>query len=326
MKNNYTELIKQLGERVKEHEPLAPYTTFKIGGPADLFFEAKTTDELVTAVKAGRSFGIPVFCLGGGSNILIGDKGIRGLVVKNSTGKITMRGAKGAFKRGAPNGLVYVEADSGVSMNKLVRSMVEEGLSGIEMHLGLPGTVGGAVYMNSKWMHPEGYVGDAVYQATILRPDNEIATVPKSYFKFAYDSSNIQKTKDIVLTVVFALQQLSKEQLWQTANASIEYRRTSQPQGVFSPGCTFRNLTRAQALSAITPNQTTSAGFLLDHAGMKGTSVGEAYISPVHANFIVNKGHARADDVVQLIELCRKRVRDQFGVELQEEIVRVGEF
>lgn len=315
-----------LGDRVKENEPLAKYTTFKIGGPADLFYEAKTQKELVTAIREAHSLGIPGFILGGGSNILVGDRGIRGLVVKNSTSAITIKGVKGVVSAGKTAGQVFVEVDSGVITNKLVRFTIEEGLAGLEMHLGLPGTVGGAMFMNSKWTHPEGYVGDVVYQATILTPAGELKAVPKSYFQFGYDQSSIQKTEDIVINVVFGLKQDNRERLWQIANESIAYRRQTQPQGVFSPGCTFKNITKAQAIALVTPGYTISAGFLIDHAGLKGFRVGDAQISPVHANFIINLGSATALDVVELIETARRKVKEQFGVVLEEEIVRVGEF
>lgn len=309
-----------------KHEPLGKYTTLKIGGPADYFYDAKTKDDLVSAVLLGRKLNIPVYILGGGTNLLIGDMGIRGLVVRNSTAGITIRGAKGKRMGGKSDELVFVEAESGVVMNRLVRFTIEAGLAGLEMQLGLPGTVGGAVYMNSKWMHPIGYVGDAVYQAEILTPSGEKKHVPQSYFNFAYDSSVIQKTNDIVLSVVFALRSDTKEHLWSIANESIAYRRQSQPQGVKSPGCTFRNISQAEALSVPTPNHTTSAGFLIDHAGCKGKRVGDAEVSSVHANFIVNRGGATATDVVQLIELVRTAVYKKFGVRLEEEIIKVGEF
>ena len=326
MDNKVTELKEILGERVLVHEPLGKYTTFKIGGPADYFFDAKTTDDLVSAVTAGRNLGLPVCILGGGTNILVGDHGIRGLVVRNSTRVITIRGAKGKRFRGKSDDVVFVEADSGVVFNQLVRFTVEEGLAGLEMQLGLPGSVGGAVFMNSKWTHPVGYVGDAVYQAEILSPQGERKIVPKSYFQFAYDTSVIQKTGDIVLTVVFALKTDSKENLWKTATESVKYRQLTQPQGVHSPGCTFRNISKAEALAASTPDHTTSAGFLVDHAGLKGAGVGDAEISSVHANFIINRGRATARDVVQLIERVRAKVKEKFGVTLEEEIVRIGEF
>lgn len=326
MKNDYQIIQKMLGEGLKTDHILAPYTTFKIGGPADLFYDAKTTDDLVRVVSVARKYDIPVFVLGGGTNILIGDKGIRGFVVKNSTSRIAIVGLKGQFRHGKSEGNVYVEADSGVPMNKLIRFTIEEGIAGLEMQLGLPGTVGGAVYMNSKWTHPTAYVGDVVYQAHILTRKGEQKDVPQSYFHFAYDTSTIQKTGDIVLSVTFCLRSSRTEDLWKVANESMEYRRLTQPQGVFSPGCTFRNLTKSQAIASVTPNRTTSAGFLIDHAGLKNTSVGDASISPVHANFIINKGHATARDVVELIENTRQQVKRQFGVDLEEEIIRVGEF
>lgn len=310
----------------KENVLLAPFTTFKIGGPAEFFYEAGTIAQLVESVTKARELGLTVTILGGGTNVLIGDKGIRGLVIKNNTGAITIRGMKGRYRAGRKVGSVYVEADSGVVFNKLVRFTVEEGLGGLEAHLGLPGTVGGAIFMNSKWTKPVSYVGDAVYQATILTPKNETKIVDRSFFRFAYDTSVIQKTADIVLRVVFVLTPGEKDDLWKIANQSIAYRRESQPQGVKSPGCTFRNISKSQAVIAVTPNRTTSAGFLVDHAGLKGRAIGDAQISPVHANFIVNSGNAKARDVVELIELAKAKVKQQFGIELEEEIVRLGEF
>lgn len=326
MKSAYDTLKAEFGDRIKEREILSNYTTFKIGGPADYFFDAKTSQEFITIVKRSIDLGIPRTILGGGTNILIGDKGIRGLVIKNSAQSVAIRGMKKAMGSGGSSGVVFVEADAGVPMNKLVRFSIEEGLSGLEMQLGLPGSVGGAVYMNSKWMHPQGYVGDVVYQAELLAHDGSIKHVSNDYFRFAYDYSILQQTKEYVVSVVFALKQDTKDELWKTANESIAYRRTSQPQGVFSAGCTFKNISHAEALAASTPNLTTSAGFLVDHAGMKGMRVGDAEISMMHANFIINTGHATAHDVVELIEKAREAVRKTYHVRLEEEIVRIGEF
>ena len=211
-------------------------------------------------------------------------------------------------------------------MNQLVRFSVEEGLAGLGNAVGLPGSVGGAVFMNSKWTHPAGYVGDVVYQAKILTLKWEVKVVPKSYFQFAYDTSSITKNTRIVLSVVFALQKVIKMALWKIANETILYRHETQPQGVRSPGCTFRNISECRGTIGADAKHTTSAGFLVDHAGCKGMHVGDAYVSDMHANFIYNHGNATAADVVQLLEKIRKKVFDQFGVTLQEEIVRVGEF
>lgn len=320
------QLVKQFETRMKRDEPLGRYTTLKIGGPADLFIDAKTIEVLTSAVGEARRLSIPVFILGGGTNILIGDKGIRGLVIKNSTGKISIRGVKGETINGVSKKRAYVETESGVAFNKFVRFCVEEGLAGVEMQLGLPGTVGGALYMNSKWTHPVAYVGDTVYQAEIFTSDNTLKVVPKSYFQFGYDTSSIQKTGDIVTKVIFVLTVENRESLWQTANESIAYRRETQPQGVFTAGCTFRNVDNATVLSLGLPKEATSAGFLIDHAGLKNAISGRAVISDQHANFIVNNGGATASDVIQLISRAKEQVKRQFGVDLEEEIVRVGEF
>jgi UDP-N-acetylmuramate dehydrogenase len=322
----FTELQKALGENVTSSVPLAIYTTLKIGGPAQYFFEARTTAQLLEGVTVARRLGIPVTVVGGGSNILIADAGIRGLVIKNMTKEIVVRAAKGKYEHGVPSGIVYVEADSGVIFNSFVRFAIEEGYQGIEMHLGLPGSVGGAVYMNSKWTNPVGYVGDVVYQATIVDGEGNVRDVPQSYFQFAYDSSILQKTNEIVLSVTFAFHRATKESLWESANRSIAYRRSTQPQGVFSPGCTFRNISLSDAMMASTPANTTSAGFLVDAAGLKGMRVGNAQISPVHANFIVNLGGASAKDVLELIGMAKAKVKEKFGVTLEEEIELMGEF
>lgn len=326
MESILDQLNKQLGDHVKSGETLGRFTTMKVGGPAEYFVVVHTNEDLVKSIGVARKIGLPVTLLGGGTNTLIGDKGIRGLVIKNNTARISIRGARGAIKGGDSVGEVYVEVDTGVMMNKLVRFTVEEGLAGLEMHLGLPGTVGGAIYMNSKWTNPEGFVGDAVYQATILTPKNETKIVPISYFRFAYDTSSIQRTGDIVLSVVFTLVPEDKDSLWKRANESIAYRRSSQPQGAFSLGCTFQNISKAEAIRVGTPTYTTSAGFLIDHAGLKGKRIGNAQISPVHANFIINLGGALASDVVELVESARSEVKRKFGVILKEEIVRIGEF
>lgn len=326
MKQHIKTLQERLGDQARTDVVLSQYSTLKVGGKADLFYVAHTTNELVRAYQEALLLHVPVIVLGGGSNLLIGDNGIRGLVIKNMSKEIIVRGMKGKYSQGEPTGTVYVEADSGVIFNSFVRWSIEEGYKGIEMHLGLPGSVGGAVYMNSKWTNPPGAVGDVVHQAQLLKTDGEIVTVTKDYFKFAYDSSILQETKEIILSVTFEFSRESKEDLWNIANRSIAYRRESQPQGVFTPGCTFRNIREADALAIPTPGNTTSAGFLIDAAGLKGHTVGRAQISPVHANFIVNLGGATAKDIETLISYVKDTVKGKFGVQLEEEIIKIGEF
>lgn len=324
--SGFQRLIQILGPSAKEHVILAPYTTFKIGGAADIFFEAKTTEELVSAVVHARELSIPVYILGGGTNVLIGDKGIRGLVIKNSTRKIAMRGIVGAEKFGQSSKRVFVEVDSGVLLNSLVRYTVEEGLQGLEMHLGLPGTVGGAIYMNSKWTKPVGYVGDCVHSAKLLTQENDIIEIPQSYFEFAYDYSTLQKTTNILLTAIFSLAVDDKKKLWEIANSSIAHRRATQPQGVKSAGCIFKNITPQQALVHNTPEHTTSAGYLIDSVGLKGERIGGAQISMQHANFTVNTGQATASDVLQLMKRAKEQVKLRYDIDLEEEVILAGEF
>ncbi len=319
-------LEQELGAKLRQQVVLAPFTTLKIGGPADWFYEATTKDELVRAVTCARRLGMPVFILGGGSNVLIGDRGFRGLVVRNLTRNISVVGLKGQLISGKRSETVFVAADSGAAINSLVRFTVDEGLAGLEMHLGLPGSVGGAIYMNSKWTHPVGYVGDAVSQVTLITRSGEQKTVPQSYFRFAYDTSCLQITHETVVSVVFALQKSNKEKLWAIANESINYRRTSQPTGVVTAGCTFRNLSETEAHMYATPNHTQSAGFLIDRAGLKGVTVGKVQISPLHANFFLNLGGGTARDMVKLIETARTKVKEKFRVNLREEVERIGEF
>jgi len=326
MNTEYEELKKQFGDRIKEHEPLALHTTYRVGGPADLFFTATTAEELVESIITVRKFNIPLFILGGGSNILVGDNGFRGLVIKNNSSLIRIKGMKGKVQGINKESLVYVEADSGVPMNKFVRFTIEEGLAGLEMHLGLPGTVGGAIYMNSKWTRPAGSVGDAVYQATILNLDTTLETVKKTYFQFSYGTSRLQKTDEILISVLFELKKADKDELWNRANESIAYRRETQPQGVYTAGCIYKNITPAEALSFGTPDHQTSAGYLLDKAGCKGKKVGGAEVSTLHANFVITHPGATASDVVELIDTMKKSVKKKFGVRLKEEILRIGEF
>jgi UDP-N-acetylmuramate dehydrogenase len=326
MTNDIKKLQEKFGTNLREHVVLAPFTTFHIGGPADYFLETHTQDDLAQAIILARELHLPFFILGGGSNVLIGDKGFRGLVIRNATHAITMKGIKGAISGGVKTGSVFVEADSGVPFNLLVRFTIDEGLHGLEMHLGLPGSVGGAIYMNSKWMNSSSYVGDVVYQARILTPANEIKSVAKDYFHFQYGTSVIQESGDIILSVVFELHHEDKKTLWDSANKSIVYRKDTQPQGIKTAGCIFKNISPADAIIAQTPDHTTSSGYLIDHAGCKDMVVGGAKVSPIHANFIVNTGNATASDVLQLMSLISERVQKQFGVTLKEEVVRMGEF
>lgn len=321
-------LEERLGKgRVKESEPLARFTTLKIGGSAQYFYIAQTTDEVVKAVRAALEAKVPYFILGGGSNIVVADSGLVGLVIRNEARSIKIVKRLGNVKGGQMKiQQALVEADTGALINQLVRFTCDEGLGGLERHLGLPGTVGGALYMNSKWTKPPAYVGDALYKADVLDRSGKVKVIGHDYFNFAYDQSILQKTHETVLAATFLLSAENPKLLWQRANASMEYRRNTQPMGVATAGCTFRNIPLSHAIRLATPNQTTSAGYLVDQVGLKNFQIGKAKFSDKHANFILNLGNATATDVKRLIDEAKKRVQERFNVEIEPEIVLLGEF
>jgi len=313
--SNYDILIKELGElRVKKDEPMANHTTFRIGGPADLFYIAYEEKEFINAIKLARELAIPIFILGGGANILVSDKGIRGLVIKNRASKVRIVGLKGKGKVLAVNE-VYVEAEGGALINQLVRFCLDEGLEGLEFLLSVPGTVGGALKINAHFRPEKGeFIGNKLYKARLLTLENKVVEVGKDYFIFCYDQSVLQKSGDILLAATFCLTKGDKKMIWKEAMAGVKKRQESQPIGIACSGCTFRN------------TQDKPAGYLLEKAGLKGIKVGNAQFSQKHANFILNLGGAKAKDVLELIKIAKEKVKEKFGVELKEEIFLVGEF
>jgi UDP-N-acetylmuramate dehydrogenase len=298
-------------DRVGANVPLAPLTSFGIGGPADHLFDAHTTDELVLAVRIAREGGIPVTLVGGGSNVLVADRGIRGLVVRPRAKQIASAGDRLAC------------ADAGVTINGLVRWTISRGLGGLEAWAGTPGTIGGAVHGNA---HYGGHlIGEWVSSVSLLRRDGRVTDVPQSEMAFGYDSSRLQTTGEILLqAVVRVVPDCDPAALRTVARQSLVHRKRTQPLHLRSAGCAFKNPDPARdRLPAGTP---WSAGALIDLAGLKGRTVGGACVSTVHANFIVNQGGATAADVRALIEICRREVFARFGVQLRDEIVYLGEF
>lgn len=319
------ELEKVLGKnRIRLDEPMSAHTTFKIGGPAKYYIDASSIDDLVKAASMAKKLGLAVFIFGGGSNVIVSDKGIKGLVIKNNCRRFELMSMSGKIKNqkvDVDKALVY--AESGVIMNQLVRFTIDQGLSGLEYQLGLPGTVGGAVYMNSNFPKKDAYVGDSLYRAKLLSKDGTTCEVDNSYFHFAYDKSILQETGEILLSAVFRLTREDKQLLWQKGTEALKYRDTTQPKGA-SAGCTFRNISIVDAVRIPTPQRITSAGYLIDKAGLKGKRIGGAMISDMHANFILNTGQARAQDVLALVELIKGEVNKKFGAPLHLEVKTVG--
>lgn len=319
---NYSLLIHALGEsRVKRDEPLSRHTYFKLGGPADLLYEAMTVDELISAVASAILYQVPYYVLGGGSNILFSDAGYRGLIIKNKTSSIQLKGFAGGVDKGKLDlKEAIVQADSGVPANLLIRYTLDQGLAGLEEMLGLPGSVGGAVYNNSH--HLDRLWGDHIIEVEYLDTAGERKKYAKDDLDFSYDYSIFHKTKETILTASFLLKHGDKNALWEIANAAVKRRASTQPLGSPSSGCMFKNIPLADKMRlGLT---TSSAGYLIDKAGLKGTRVGGAVVSDVHANFIVNDGTAKSSDVLDLISQIKHKVKDEFGVDLTEEVIIIA--
>lgn len=322
---NYSFIIQSLGhDRLKLDEPLSKHTYFKLGGPADLLYEARTVDELSGAVRSAILYKIPYFVLGGGSNILVSDSGYRGLVIKNRTTSIQLKGFAGGVEKGKLDlKEAIVQADSGVPSNLLVRYTLDQGLAGLEDMLGLPGSVGGAVYNNS---HHLGHLfGDHIVEVEYLDSEGKINKYTQKELKFDYDYSIFHKTKEVILSASFQLKRGDKDALWEIANSAVKRRSSTQPLGSPSSGCIFKNIPLADAMRIGTPDTTQSVGYLLDKAGLKGLRVGGAFVSDIHANFIVNDGTATTQDVLDLIKEIKSQIKDKFGVDLTEEVILIGQ-
>jgi UDP-N-acetylmuramate dehydrogenase len=303
------DLQSAFGPAVERDAPLAPLTTFKVGGPADYLVTVSSAADLARAVAIARRHGAPVTVLGGGSNVLVADAGLRGVVVRVRGGEI----------RPTPAG---VRADAGVTINGLVRWMLNRGLAGLEAWAGTPGTVGGAVHGNA---HFQGrLIGERIERVALLARDGEVIEVPAAEMEFGYDTSRPQRTGEVVLWAEFRAEPDDPRALRATARASLAYRKATQPLDSPSAGCIFRNPDPAR--DRLPDDVPPSAGALVDRAGLKGARVGGAMVSPTHANFIVNTGGATARDIRELVERCKREVRARFGVELREEIVYLGAF
>ena len=221
-------LERALGpERVTGSRPLAPMTTFKVGGPADLFVEPRSSEEVVLALGLAHDCGVPVTMLGGGSNVLVADAGIRGLVLRPRGGHI------------ARENDTRVRADAAVTINGLVRWPISHGLAGLEAWAGTPGTVGGGIYGNAHWAGR--LLSDVIVGVRLARVDGIVNDVSPDAMEFGYDRSRLQRTGEVLLSALFAVSPGNPERLRETARASLAYRKRTQPLASPSAGCIFQN-------------------------------------------------------------------------------------
>jgi UDP-N-acetylmuramate dehydrogenase len=301
-------LQERFGDRVERQAPLAPLTTFKVGGPADFLLAVDSAEELGAAVRLAREHAVPVTVVGGGSNLLIADRGISGLVLRLRRGEVHQVDEDS------------IRADAGVTINGLVRWTITHGLAGVEAWAGTPGTVGGAIYGNAHFRGRN--ISEYVVQVRLMDRGGEMSDVPAPAMQFAYDYSRLHDTREIVVSADFRVATGEPERLRATARESLAYRKRTQPLALPSAGCIFQNPDPSR--EAVPAGIPCSAGALVDRAGLKGARAGGARVSPTHANFIVNEGGATAADVRALIERCRHDVWTRHGVRLRDEIVSLG--
>lgn len=295
-------LQKRLGEgKVKVQEPMAAHTTFRIGGPADFYVMPQTPQEIAEVIRLCREENCPYFILGNGSNLLVGDRGYRGVVIqlyKNFDG-ISIEGTKVTAKAGAM--LVRVAKEAG-----------KMGLAGLEFASGIPGTIGGAMVMNAGAYGGE--MKDVVTSVTVLTKDGEVKILSAEEMKFRYRGSVIDEEGFIVLECTMELQQGDPEAIKARMDELAVQRKTKQPVEFPSAGSTFK---RPEGYFA---------GKLIMDAGLRGYRVGGAQVSEKHCGFVINAGGATAADVMRLMKDVSDRVQEQFGVRLEPEVKRIGEF
>ncbi len=294
-------LISTLGtDRVRLGELMSLHTYMKVGGPAQFYYEALTNGDLELAVKSAIALEIPYTLIGQGANVLVSDLGIQGLVIVNKTKEIKF----------LPHD--FVEVDSGVNLVELSREVGKRGLGGLERMTRVPGSVGGAIFMNAGDTGKKEFFGDLVVSIAIIDKEGKVKKLYKEDASFTYRTSRFQTSGEIILSAKLQLPKMTQKEIDDKV-ADILQRKQRHPAGP-SVGSTFRNPEGGHA------------GELIEKVGLKGTVIGGAKISEQHGNFIINTGQAKATDIKQLIDLMKKTVKEKFDVQLQEEVRYLGEW
>lgn len=303
------ELESRFGpDRLERDVPLAPYTTFRIGGPADLLYRARTPDELAGAVTAARELGVPYFILGSGANILIGDGGVRGLVIRNEARGVEF--LEGERVRAESGAMVYPE---------LIDACIDRELGGLHHYVGIPSTVGGAIWQNLHFLSPDRdrtvFLEEVVESCELLTAEGQCRTVGVDYLDFGYDYSVLHDRPDTVLAATFRLRPTPRDELRRVVRENLAWRAERHPDLAEYPsaGSIFKKI------------EGVGAGRLIDQCGLKGHVHGRVQVFPRHANIIVNLGGATAREVRELIALIQERVEQETGQRLEPEVGLVGE-
>jgi len=323
--------LKRLLPAIQKNILLKNYTTLKIGGPAKYFYVAKTKNELIKAILTAKKFKLPFFILGGGSNLLVSDKGFNGMVIKCQISNVKCQTSR-----------LYAEA--GAPLFLLVNQSTKQSLSGLEWAAGIPGTVGGAIRGNAGAF--DGSMADVIKKVEVLdKKDLKIRKLNQKDCKFSYRDSVFKKNKDLViLSAESRLKKGNKREIQKKMKEYLSYRKKTQPLNFSSAGSIFQNqkfhphtkiwcgkqiknqklLKEFPRLKEFNTKGLVPAAYLIEKCGLKGKRMGGVKISEKHANFIINLGKGQAKDVIRLINLVKKKVKKKFGVELEEEIQRLG--
>jgi len=318
-----SQLQQKLGT-VKENEPMANHTTFKIGGPAKYFYVAKNSDELLLAVKTAQDLNLPYFILGWGSNLVVADNGFAGLVIKTLSENFEVRGEE-------------IFAEAGVNLSRLVGEAARAGLTGLEFASGIPGTVGGAARGNAG-AYGKGF-GDVIKKVKVYQ-NGQVQELTKEEMKYSYRQSLVKQTGGIILSVVVGLKNGDSQTIHAEVLKIIKDRNDKLPYEP-SAGCIFQNIEldkvaidpqKAIKELDITEKEWQEAtafgklpiGFVIDHLGLKNKTIGGCKISDKHCAFFINTGEAKAEHVMMLISDVKMRVRNQLGAQIQEEVQYLG--
>lgn len=290
--------LKEQFPQIRENEPLKNHCMLRVGGPADLFYELTNIEELPQMLTLAEENQIPYKIVGRGTNILFTDKGFRGLIIKNLTGDYSINNNE-------------ITADCGMLLSQIIKLSVENNLTGLEPLYGLPGTIGGAVFGNAGI--PKIEIGRFVKNVVLFDVGSGIQEIEGDKINFSYRHSSIQNERKIIMRVTLTLTPGEKEKSKDMMKKIDVIRRGKQPTG-YSAGSFFKN-----------PTPERSAGYLIEQVGLKGYSIGDAQISPKHANFLMNKKNATAQDILSLAELAKQKVKEKFGINLESEVKIIGD-
>ncbi len=304
-KDAFALLKQKLGQELKENEILAPYTTFRIGGPADYFYIAKTPEKLMEVIMLAAELKLNYFLLAGGSNILINDQGFRGLIIRNGCERIEVSEEK-------------IVSQSGAVLQAVVDTAYENSLTGFEFATGIKGSLGGAVYGNAgAFGHA---VGEILTGAVLFTRKEELKVVDREYFDFVYRGSKLKQSREVVLSASFQVQRGNKREIKQKMDEIMDLRNTKHPHEEGSAGSFFKNI-KSEDGSKVTP-----AGILLEQVGAKELKIGDAAVFYKHANIVVNLGKAQASQVLTIVRTMREKVKQRFNIQLEPEVLYLGEY